>query len=158
MRRIKLDKIDRKILKNLQEDGRMSNVDLAKVAGISAPPCLRRVRALEEGGYIEGYHAQIKPAAMGYNVVVFAQVELDSQADDVLKAFEEQAKSWPQVRECHLLSGKVDFLLKIAALDWDDYQKFHSGVLTAAPHVESVKSSLTIRTGKCEPGVPISVE
>ncbi|MCB9988827.1 MAG: Lrp/AsnC family transcriptional regulator [Rhodospirillales bacterium] len=157
MKRIKLDKIDRKILKNLQDDGRMTNVELAKEAGISAPPCLRRVRALEDAGFIKSYHAKIDPVVMGYGVTVFAMVTLDGQADEVLKGFEELAAGWPQVRECHVLSGETDFLLKIVAHDWDDYQSFHRNSLTAAPHVVSVKTSLTIRTSKDEPGIPIEV-
>ena len=157
MTRIKLDKIDRKILKNLQDDGRMTNVELAKEAGISAPPCLRRVRALEDAGFIRGYHADIDPVVMGYGVTVFAMVTLDSQADEVLKGFEEKAANWPQVRECHVLSGETDFLLKIVAHDWDDYQSFHRNELTAAAHVVSVKTSLAIRSSKNEPGIPIEV-
>src|SRR5688572_24169867 len=112
-RRIKLDKIDRKILKDLQADGRITNVDLAKRAGISAPPCLRRVRALEEAGFIKSYHARLDPAAMGYGIVVFAQVRLVSQSETDLRKFEEQCRNWPLVRECHMLSGEVDFLLRI---------------------------------------------
>lgn len=157
MKRIKLDKIDRKILKSLQENGRITNVDLAKGAGISAPPCLRRVRALEEAGYIQGYYARINPQIMGYGVTVFAQVKLVSQAETDLKKFEDLLRSWPVVRECHMLAGETDFLLKIVAKDWDDYQKFLTTHLTAAPNVTSVKSSLAIRSAKEDPGVPIDV-
>lgn len=155
MRRQKLDKIDRKILKSLQEDGRITNVDLAKGAGISAPPCLRRVRTLEEKGYIKSYHAKVDQAALGYPVTVFAMVKLTSQAKSDLAEFEEYVKKFPMVRECYLLAGEVDFILKIVGKDWDSYQQFHSEQLTNAPHVISVKSSLAIRAGKDEPGVPI---
>src|SRR5271154_3368742 len=99
MQRTKLDRVDRRILDDLQTDGRMTNVELARRAGISAPPCLRRVRALEEGGFIKGYHAQVDPQALGFNVTVFAQVGLNSQAEPDLKAFEDLVKSWPEVRE-----------------------------------------------------------
>ncbi len=157
MKRVKLDKIDRKILKNLQDDGRITNVELAKVAGISAPPCLRRVRALEEAGYIKGYHAQIDPHVLGYGVAIFAQVKLVSQAENDLKKFEELVTSWPQVREAHMLAGEVDFILKIVAHDWDDYQSFLTNYLTAAPNVTSVKSALVVRISKELPGVPIEV-
>lgn len=157
MKRIKLDKIDRKILNNLQSDGRITNVELAKLAGISAPPCLRRVRALEEAGYIEGYHARLNASALGYGVTVFAQVKLVSQAESDLKKFEALIASWPLVRECHMLAGETDFLLKIVAHDWDDYQRFLTNELTATPNVTSVKSSLAIRTSKSEPGVPVEV-
>jgi len=157
MRRVKLDKIDRKILFHLQEDGRMTNVDLAKKAGISAPPCLRRVRALEEAGFVKGYHAMLDAQAMGYGVTVFANVKLISQAEADLKQFEAVINAWPMVRECHMLAGETDFLLKIVAKDWDDYQRFLTEKLTAAPNVTSVKSSLAIRPAKEEPGVPIEV-
>jgi DNA-binding Lrp family transcriptional regulator len=158
MRRIKLDKIDRRILHDLQADGRMTNVDLAHRAGISAPPCLRRVRALEEAGYIRGYHADVNPEALGYGVTVFAQVGLQSQAEPDLKAFEELTLTWPEVRETHMLAGETDFLLKIVAIDWDSYQRFLTTRLTAAPNVAHVRSSLAIRTSKYQPGVPIEVE
>ena len=134
----------------------MTNVELARRAEISAPPCLRRVRALEEGGYIRGYHADINPEALGYGVTVFAQVGLSSQAETDLRAFEALMQSWPEVRECHMLAGETDFLLRIVAVDWDAYQRFLTTRLTAAPNVTHVKSSLAIRTCKNVPGVPIS--
>ena len=155
MRRIKLDKIDRRILRDLQANGRMTNVELAKRAGISAPPCLRRVRALEEAGFIRGYHADVNPEALGYGVTVFAQVGLSSQAEPDLKAFETLTESWPEVREAHMLAGETDFLLKIVATDWDSYQRFLSAKLTSAPNVAHVKSAMTLRVSKFEPGVPL---
>jgi DNA-binding Lrp family transcriptional regulator len=157
-RRIKLDKIDRKILRDLQNDGRITNVELAKNAGISAPPCLRRVRALEEAGYIKSYHANLSPAMLGYGVTVFANVGLSSQSESDLKRFEELVNSWPEVRECHMLAGETDFILKIVAADWDSYQKFLTSKLTAAPGVAQVKSALAIRVSKYAPGVPVEVE
>ncbi len=158
MRGVKLDRIDRRILRDLQETGRMTNVELARRTGISAPPCLRRVRALEESGVIRGYHANVNPQSLGFGVTVFAQVGLSSQAEHDLKAFEELATSWPQVRECHMLAGETDFLLKIVASDWDAYQKFLTTQLTTAPNVSHVKSALAIRTAKHLPGVPIETE
>ena len=158
MRRIKLDKIDRKILKDLQDNGRITNVELAKNAGISAPPCLRRVRALEDSGYIKSYHAHVDASALGYGITVFALVKLDSQSEPVLKAFEDQCKAWELVRESHMLSGEVDYLLRIVAPDWEQYQQFLTGSLTAAENVKSVKTMPLVRTGKDVPGVPISVE
>jgi DNA-binding Lrp family transcriptional regulator len=136
----------------------MTNVDLARRAGISAPPCLRRVRALEEAGFIRGYHADINPKMMGYEVTVFAQVGLMSQAETDLRRFEETVGGWPQVRECHMLAGETDFLLKVVAESWDAYQTFLTTKLTTAPNVSHVKSALSIRTAKFEPGVPIDVE
>ena len=158
MRHVKLDKIDRRILRDLQEDGRITNVELAHRAGISAPPCLRRVRALEEGGLIRGYHADINAEALGYGVTVFAQVGLASQAEPDLKAFEALVANWPEVREANMLAGETDFLLKIVAVDWDSYQRFLTTKLTAAPNVSHVKSALAIRTSKYAAGVPIEVD
>ncbi len=155
MRRSKLDKIDKKILGNLQEEGRITNVKLAKNAGISAPPCLRRVRTLEETGYIKSYHAKVNPSALGYGVTIFAMVRLDSQAEKGLTVFEEHMARLPMVRECYLLAGETDFILKIVAKDWDSYQEFHAHELTNAPNVISVKSSLSIRATKDLPGIPI---
>src|SRR5919199_1552556 len=158
MRHIKLDRIDRRILRDLQADGRMTNVDLAKRAGISAPPCLRRVRALEEAGLIRGYHADVNAEALGYGVTVFAHVGLSSQAENDLKAFETLITTWPEVREANMLAGETDFILKIVAEDWDAYQRFLTTKLTAAPNVSHVKSALAIRTSKYTPGVPIDVD
>lgn len=158
MRRSKLDKIDKKILRDLQSNGRITNVELAKNAGISAPPCLRRVRALEDRGYIKGYNAQIDASSLGYGVSVFALVKLKSQSEADLSGFEKQIDQWPMVRECHMLAGDVDFMLKIVAKDWDAYQDFLTHHLTAFPSVTSVKSSMCIRTAKHKPGVPVEVE
>jgi len=158
MRRVKLDRIDRRILHDLQADGRMTNVELARRAGISAPPCLRRVRALEKAGLIKGYHAEVNAEALGFAVTIFAQVGLSSQAEPDLKAFEALMASYPEVRECHMLAGEADFLLRIVATDWDAYQRFLTTRLTPAPNVSHVKSALAIRTSKLEPGVPIDAD
>ncbi len=158
MRRVKLDRIDRRILRDLQDDGRITNVELARRAGISAPPCLRRVRALEDAGYIRGYHADVDPELLGFGVMVFAQVGLNSQAESDLIAFESLVASWPEVRECHMLAGETDFLLKIVAHDWDSYNRFLTSQLTAAPNVSHVKSALAIRLSKQDFGVPIDVD
>ena len=150
-----LDSIDRTILNELQEDGRITNVELARRAGLTAPPCLRRVRALEEGGVINGYHARLNPAALGYGITVFALVSLRSQAEEDLRAFEAHVATLPEVRECHMLNGEIDFILKIVAHDLQAFQNFLTARLTTAPHVASVKTSLTIRTSKDHPGVPV---
>ena len=154
--RVKLDQLDRKILRDLQANGRITNVELARRVGISAPPCLRRVRALEEAGYIRGYHAELEPTALGYNVTVFAQVGLHSQSEPDLLAFESLINSWPEVRDCHMLAGETDFLLKVVAQDWETYQNFVTQKLTSAPNVANVKSALTIRASKQEAGVPVN--
>jgi DNA-binding Lrp family transcriptional regulator len=158
MRQIKLDRIDRRILRDLQADGRMTNVELAQRVGISAPPCLRRVRALEKAGLIRGYHANINPEALGFGVTVFAQVGLSSQSDTDLRAFEEMVSHWAEVRECALLTGDVDYLLKVVAQDWEDYQRFLTTKLTAAKNVAHVRSALVMRTTKDMPGVPIDID
>ena len=153
--KIKLDSIDRQILHDLQDDGRITNVNLAKRAGISAPPCLRRVRVLEDAGIIKGYHADIDADALGFSVQVFAFVGLTSQAEVDLKDFEMLVSTWSQVRECHMLMGETDFLLKIVAHDWDDFQKFLTGHLTPAKNVSHVKTALAIRSEKQLVGIPI---
>jgi len=154
MRGPKLDRIDRRILDLLQADGRMTNIALARRVGISPPPCLRRVRALEGAGLIRGYHADLAVEALGFMVTVFAQIGLRSQAETDLKAFENLVATWPEVREAHMLAGETDFLLKIVAPDWDSYQRFLSDRLTAAPNVAHVKSALVLRVSKSAPGVP----
>lgn len=153
----KIDAIDRKIMAELQADGRMTNVELSKRLGISAPPCLRRVRMLEEQGLIKGYHAQVDSRALGFEVMVFALVGLSSQAEADLVAFEELCEDWPLVRECHMLNGEIDFMLKCVAPDLSTFQTFLTGDLTSAPNVASVKTSLVIRGSKQQPGVPFDI-
>ncbi|WP_341862250.1 Lrp/AsnC family transcriptional regulator [Gymnodinialimonas sp. 57CJ19] len=157
MPQTKLDEIDRKILAELQGDGRMTNVELAKRVGISAPPCLRRVRTLEEAGYITGYHAEVDARQLGFEVQVFAMISLASQAESDLMAFEERCHGWPLVRECHMLNGDIDFILKCVAPDLSSFQSFLTGELTSAPNVASVRTSLVIRGAKDTPGVPFDV-
>jgi DNA-binding Lrp family transcriptional regulator len=149
-----LDAIDRKILKELQDDGRMTNVELARRIGISAPPCLRRVRALEEAGYIRSYRALLDEKLLGFEVTVFALVHLSSQAEADLKAFEDFVRKEPLVRECWMLSGEIDFILKCVAPDLKTFQAFVSE-LTGAPHVRNVKTALTLRNSKNAAMVPM---
>ncbi|AHD08689.1 MULTISPECIES: Lrp/AsnC family transcriptional regulator [Phaeobacter] len=153
----RLDPIDRKILSELQADGRMTNVELAKRVGISAPPCLRRVRSLEEAGLIRGYHAEVNARELGFEVQVFAMVGLESQAEAELSAFEAKCREWPLVRECHMLNGEVDFILKCVSPDLSTFQSFLTSDLLTTPNVASVKTSLVIRGAKDEPGVPFDV-
>ncbi|WP_111734402.1 Lrp/AsnC family transcriptional regulator [Roseovarius amoyensis] len=153
----RLDEIDRKILAELQADGRMTNVELARRVGISAPPCLRRVRTLEESGYIRGYHAEVDARELGFEVQVYAMVGLQSQAEADLSAFEDRCRAWSLVRECNMLNGEVDFMLKCVAPDLSTFQRFLTEELTAADNVASVKTSLVIRCAKDEPGVPFDV-
>ncbi|HSC18298.1 MAG TPA: Lrp/AsnC family transcriptional regulator [Rhizomicrobium sp.] len=154
----KLDSIDLRILAELQANGRITNVELSRRAKITAPPCLRRMRGLEKAGYIRGYHADIDPKSLGYEVSAYVFVGLSSQAEADLKRFEDQVRNWPEVRECYMLSGEVDFLLKCVAKDLSSFQAFITNTLTAAKNVASVKSSLVIRPTKREPGVPIDVK
>lgn len=157
MRRVKLDRIDVRILKDLQDDGRITNVELASRAGISAPPCLRRVRALEEAGFITAYHAELDPERLGFEVMFYALVGLDSQAEHVLKAFEDLTGSWPEIRECHMARGPHDFVLKIVANNTAHENELTTR-LTAAPHVATVQTMQIIRTSKNLPGVPLDPE
>jgi DNA-binding Lrp family transcriptional regulator len=149
-----LDAIDRHILKELQEDGRMTNVELARRVGISAPPCLRRVRALEEAGYIRGFRALLDEKKLGFEVTAFAMVHLSSQAEADLAAFEAFARTKPFVRECWMLSGEIDFILKCVAPNLAAFQALVTE-LTAAPYVRNVKTSLTLRSAKDEAMVPL---
>ena len=157
MKKPRLDDIDLRIIDELQRNGRMTNVDLARRVGISAPPCLRRVRALEQAGFITGYHANVDAALLGFGVTVFAMVGLHSQAEADLQAFEARVESWPEVRECHMLNGDIDFILKCVAPDLASFQDFLTQKLTPAPNVANVKTSLTIRQSKKLPGVPVDL-
>jgi len=154
MRSARLDATDWRILRELQADGRITNVDLARKVGISAPPCLRRVRALEEAGIIKGFTALLNDKALGFDVTAFAMIRLHSQAEADLIAFEERARSSAIVRDCYMLSGEIDFLLKCVAPDLSAFQDFIIHELTAAPNVASVKTSLVIRASKHAAGVP----
>ena len=155
--RARLDATDWRILKELQANGRISNVDLASKVGISPPPCLRRVRALEQAGMIAGYFAQLDEKTVGFEVIAFAMVGLHSQAEADLIAFEQRVRGSPIVRDCYMLSGEIDFMLKCVAPDLTAFQDFIIHELTAAPNVASVKTSLVIRASKHDPGVPIEI-
>jgi DNA-binding Lrp family transcriptional regulator len=149
----RLDSIDRNILHELQQDGRITNVELARRVGISAPPCLRRVRSLEEAGYIRGYRALLDEKALGCEVTAFAMVHLSSQAETDLQAFEAFVSREPLVRECWMLSGEIDFVLKCVAPSLSRFQAFVTE-LTGAANVRNVKTSLTLRSSKNAPVVP----
>jgi DNA-binding Lrp family transcriptional regulator len=157
MRQARLDATDWRILRELQANGRITNVELAHKVGISAPPCLRRVRALEEAGIIKGFTALLNDKALGFEVAAFAMIRLKSQAEADLIAFEERARSSPIVRDCYMLSGEIDFLLRCVARDLSAFQEFIIHELTAAPNVASVKTSLVIRASKHEEGVPMEL-
>ncbi len=150
----RLDEVDRQILAELQADGRMTNVELARRVGLSAPPCLRRVRRLEEDGIIRGYHADLTPTALGYQITFFAIVGLESQKESFLAAFEARVRDWPEVRECHMIRGGGDFLLRLVARD-TGHENALTQALTAAPEVARVQTLQTIRTAKDEAGVVV---
>lgn len=154
---IALDATDWRILKELQADGRITNIALASKIGLSAPPCLRRVRALEEAGLISGYTALVDEEALGFALTAFAMVRLHNQAEADLRGFENRVLAWPLVREAYMLSGESDFMLRCVARDLTSFQDFVLDELTAAPNVASVKTFLTIRRAKRESGIPIGV-
>ena len=154
----RLDATDWRILKELQANGRITNVELPDKIGLSPPPCLRRVRALEQAGLISGYFAAIDERAAGFELIAFAMVGLISQSEADLTAFERRVQSWPIVRESYMLSGEADFLLKCVARDLPAFQDFILKELTTTPNVASVKTTLTIRRSKFEPGVPIDLQ
>jgi DNA-binding Lrp family transcriptional regulator len=157
-KKIKLDKIDRRILSDLQDNGRTTNVDLANNAGISAPPCLRRVRALEDNKLILGYHANLNAQKLGFGVESFVTVRLKDQGDVDQKSFEKKLMGFNRVREIHIISGDYDYMLRVVAVDWEDYQDFLTEKLTKIDNVASVRSAVTVKTIKYQPGVPLSVE
>jgi DNA-binding Lrp family transcriptional regulator len=155
--RARLDAIDWRILKELQANGRMTNVDLAERVGITPPPCLRRMRALEEAGILQGYTALIDEKSVGFDVIAFAMVGLHAQSETDLRSFEDRALRWPIVREAYMLSGESDYILKCMAPDLPTFQDFILNELTRAPNVASVKTTLVIRRAKCEPGPALSL-
>lgn len=145
-----LDAIDWKILRELQDDGRMTNVELSRRVGISAPPCLRRVKRLEDQGIIRKYRALLDNSALGMTVVAFCLVGLNHHSDADLKAFSRLAEGWPVVRRAWMVSGESDFLLHCVAADLATFQTFVIEVLTAAPNVDTIRTALTIRQVKDE--------
>jgi DNA-binding Lrp family transcriptional regulator len=153
----KLDSIDLKILQILQKAGRMTNVDLAKRVGISAPPCLRRLKNLEDSTIILGYQANINPRALGYNITLFASVGLKENSEAQLAAFEKYIHNIELVRECYRISGEDDFLLKIVAQDFEHYQNVLSKTLLSLPNVERVQTTIVMGNAKSEPGIPVQV-
>jgi DNA-binding Lrp family transcriptional regulator len=150
-----LDDIDWKILRELQREGRMSNVELSRRVGISAPPCLRRVKWLEETGIIRGYRALLNAPALGLDVVAFCLVGLHHQSDAELKAFADLTRNWAIVRQAWMVSGESDFMLHCVATDLAAFQTFVIEELTSAPNVDTVRTALTIRPVKDEGLVPI---
>lgn len=150
-----LDAIDWKILSELQADGRMTNVELSRRVGISAPPCLRRVKRLEEAGVIRGYRALLNGPSLGMDVVAFCLVGLQHQSEADLRAFAEMTREWVIVRDAWMVNGDSDFLLHCVATDLATFQNFVIEDLTSTPNVDTVRTSLTIRQVKEEGPVAI---
>lgn len=156
MKNVKLDRIDKIILEALQENGRATNVECAQKAGISAPPCLRRIRALEKNGYIKGYHAEIAPEKLGFGMIAFIHVSVISHSESDLNNFVKLVDTWPQVRSCYMLSGETDFILRVVSEDWASFQNFVANQLISAPNVAQVVSHPAMRRTNYHAGVPIA--
>ena len=150
-----LDAIDWKILRELQDDGRMTNVELSRRVGISAPPCLRRLKRLEDTGVIQGYRALLNGPALGFDVVAFCLIGLHHQAEAELKAFAARTRDWRIVRRAWMVSGDSDFMLHCVAADLGAFQTFVIEELTSTPNVDTVRTALTIRQVKDEGQVAI---
>jgi DNA-binding Lrp family transcriptional regulator len=152
---MKLDRYDRAIVRSLQLDGRITNSQLAQQVSLSESACLRRVRALEEGGFIEGYGAVINQQKAGCPVNVFVNITLQRQEQAQLAAFEEAVRRVPEVMECYLMSGEYDFLLRVVLADTADFERLHSQHLTRLPNVARVQSSFALRTVQKSRELPV---
>ena len=154
--RINLDNTDRLILEALQGDGRLSNVELAARVHLSESACLRRVKALDNSGVIQGYRATVDPASVGLPDNVFVSVGLASQDQSDLDAFEEAVRRVPEVMECYLMTGDFDYLLRVVAAGATDYERLHRQYLTRLPSVARVHSSFALRVVQDSAGLPIT--
>lgn len=150
-----LDAIDRRILRELQKDGRLSNVELAERVGLSASPCLRRLRLLEEAGVIRGYTALVDQRQVGMPISVFVSVKLDRQREEELARFEDAVRRCPEVLECYLMTGTRDYLLRVVAKDLADYERFLKSTLTRIAGVASIESSFALAQVKYSQSLPL---
>ncbi len=150
-----LDAIDRRILDRLQDNGRISNVDLANDVGISSSPCWRRVRELEKRGVISGYVALVDAAAVDLPVSVFVQVTLERQIEAALETFETAVKARPEVMECYLMTGDADYLLRVVVSDLPTYEAFLKDHLTRIPGIANIKSSFALNQVKYRTSLPL---
>ncbi|WP_068085805.1 Lrp/AsnC family transcriptional regulator [Polycladidibacter stylochi] len=153
---MKLDRIDKKILKQLQQDGRMPNAELANCVGLSPSACLRRLRNLEDNGVIERYAAILSPQKIGRNMSVFVEISLSSQSEEALAKFEKAVANSSEIIECHLMGGDADYLLRIAAANPEDFERIHRDHLTRLPGVAKMRSSFAIRSIKNQHALPIA--
>ena len=156
MPKLELDAIDRRIVAALQADGRLSNVDLADKVGLSASPCLRRVKRLEREGYIDGYRAVLRRDRVGLGFSVFVGVKIEGHANERALVFEKAVAAMPEVIACHLISGEADYLLEVVVPDLESYQQFLVGKLLNLPTVREVRSNIAIQTLKA--GAPLPLE
>lgn len=154
----RLDDIDRRILAALQENARISNVELADKVGVSPSPCWRRVRDLEQKGVIARYVTLLEPARIGLPVSVFVQVSLERQVEAALETFESAVADWPEVMECYLMTGDADYLLRVVVADLDAYHRFLVDQLTRVPGVASIKSSFALKQVKYGTALPLTLE
>lgn len=150
-----LDAIDRRILDVLQENARVSNVELAESAGVSASPCWRRVRELERTGVISRYVTLVDPAALGLPVSVFIQVSLEKQVESALEVFENAILQRPEVMECYLMTGDADYMLRVVVADLEAYERFLMDHLTRVPAVASIRSSFALKQVKYRTALPV---
>ena len=150
-----IDRYDRAILKSLQRDGRMSNVQLAAAVNLSESACLRRVRALEESGMIDRYVALVSQAAAGWPGNVLVHIGLHREEERELAAFEEAVRDIPEVMECYLMTGEFDYLLRVVVADMADFERLHKEALTRLPGVARVNSSVAIRTVQKKTELPL---
>jgi DNA-binding Lrp family transcriptional regulator len=152
---VELDVLDRRILRLLQADGRMTNADLARQVALSESACLRRLKALEASGVIARYAAVIAERAVGLPISVFVTVTLASQAEAALTAFEQAVAAVPEVMECYLMTGGSDYLLRLVVRDVDDLERLHAKALTRLPGVNRVSSSVAMRTVVKRAALPV---
>jgi DNA-binding Lrp family transcriptional regulator len=141
-----LDRIDRRIIQALRRDGRMSNVALAREVGLSPSACLRRVQILEQQGTIRGYTAIVSAPGEGERHVVIVRISVERQTEDVLNRFEAEVLKHPEIRECYLMTGEEDYLLRLEAEGAGDYERIHKEVLSRLPGVSRINSSFAIRS------------
>ena len=150
-----LDRFDRAILAALQQDGRVTNVQLAQAVNLSESACLRRVRALEESGHIDRYVALLSQAKVGLPGNVYVHIGLQREEDSELARFEEAVRNIPEVMECYLMTGEFDYLLRVAVSDMADFERLHKDALTRLPGVARVNSSVAIRTVQKKTELPL---
>jgi DNA-binding Lrp family transcriptional regulator len=153
---VELDQIDRKILKALQDNARLSSQELSDQVGISSSPCWRRVKALEDAGVITKYVTLVDPETLGLSISIFTNVSLDKQIETALETFQKAVRKRPEVMECYLMTGDFDYLLRVVVGSLHDYERFLLDHLTKIPGVASIKSSFALKQVKYTTALPVS--